>query len=188
MLEVVKFSHQVQVAHRLFDQPGKCQQIHGHCMTIEIGIEGEVNERGVLVTPIGDIEFGAAKKIIREYLDTNFDHKLLLNSRDPWCRPLIALPEESGDAEVRWTAADFQMLPGLVPFYNDPTTENIARLIAQWASAVFETNVSITLHETDTNSFSVVWEYEGSVEVVIGSDGAATPEIGIGGGIEANQN
>src|SRR6185369_15429369 len=108
MLEVVKFSHQVQVAHRLFDQPGKCQQIHGHCMTIEIG---------------------AAKKIIREYLDTNFDHKLLLNSRDPWCRPLIALPEESGDAEVRWTAADFQMLPGLVPFYNDPTTENIARLI-----------------------------------------------------------
>lgn len=100
--------HNIEVAHRLSLLEGKCENIHGHSMWVELTIGGlELDKNGIA----GGVEFGLLKKIFREHLDTQYDHHLLLNYSDPW-------------------ADEKYELPGLVATSGDPSTENIAMWIA----------------------------------------------------------
>ena len=102
----VQVRHNVEMAHRLFLTPGKCQRIHGHSWSVTLTLSGEMSRSGMVA------EFGAVKAAFREYLDTTFDHRLLLNAADDlW----------------KWD------LPGAVPFPTDPTVEEIARHLHGWA-------------------------------------------------------
>jgi len=107
-------------------------------MWVELTIYGEIDEEGIL----GGIEFGAAKAAFRHYLNSTYDHHLLLNKDDPWtCFMGI---EEQDDH-----------LPGLTCVPDDPTTENIARWICAWAENEFELPVRVTVHETAVNAATV---------------------------------
>lgn len=143
----LEFNHTIQIAHRLFLQPGKCQQIHGHSMRVILILHiqsFDKDKNGYATNDIGGpLEFGAVKKRFRAYLDAYYDHSLLLNRDDPWARTLIHI-----------AGVPSLPLPGLVKCDGDPSTENIAKWIANWCANEFNCAVGVTVQETETNSVS----------------------------------
>jgi 6-pyruvoyltetrahydropterin/6-carboxytetrahydropterin synthase len=133
--------HNIEIAHRLTQLPGKCEQIHGHSMWVELHLHGQINAQGIL----DGRDFGYIKKLFREYLDTHYDHHLLLNEADPFACTLYSPDLPSGQ--------DMQLgtLPGLRCFPGDPTTENIAKWVATWAARTFAASVDVRVDETCTN-------------------------------------
>lgn len=137
----IKLTHNMEVAHRLFEMPGKCQNIHGHSMQIELTLHGEANDKGIFE----GLDFGDVKKVFRQYIDKHFDHKLLLNYNDPFAGQFF--PVIDGEIDH----ADLVSLPGLVKVAGDPTTENIAKWIHQWAVQEWNLRTTIYIQETGTN-------------------------------------
>lgn len=111
MPDFITVRHNIEVAHRLYELPGKCENIHGHSMWVTLTLQGTLDEHGIL----GGVEFGTLKKEFRGYLDETYDHRLLLNPDDPFAQPNALLPG--------------QTLPGLQVCKADPTTENIVKWI-----------------------------------------------------------
>lgn len=147
----------MEVAHRLYMMEGKCENIHGHSMKVHLALNGFVDDKGVLA----GLQFGEVKKLFRTWIDENFDHRLLLNQEDPWTLYLYNQNEygRPDQADVAYK------LPGLMVMPADPTTENIAKWIGQWAWEEFIENpnrrltgnlagIYIQVDETPVNSGS----------------------------------
>jgi len=132
--QTIRVKHNFEAAHRLFQTHGKCERIHGHSFQVELELGGDVNSRGLLC----GLDFGQVKAGFRNYLDTDYDHSLLLNAQDPWA-------EDQG----------FGLLPGLKVMSVDPTTENIAARIGIWAQGTFARygvqTFGVTVWETNVN-------------------------------------
>jgi 6-pyruvoyltetrahydropterin/6-carboxytetrahydropterin synthase len=142
--------HEIQVAHRLFLLPGKCQNIHGHSMKVTMEVYCQIDNNGYAMMPDGTlIEFGQLKKEFRRYLDEVWDHHLHLNRDDPWAKPLTprALYEDG--------MPRFEPLPGLRSWPGDPSTENIARWIKNVMEEQLSMGVTIVIQETSTNGVIV---------------------------------
>jgi 6-pyruvoyl-tetrahydropterin synthase len=142
---------------------GKCEQIHGHSMHVELLLEGYLGPRGVIHTYISGqpLEFGQVKKAFREFLDITFDHHLLLNENDPFARPLRVPSEPVPVPDIRQgLRTQTQYLPGLQPMPGDPTTENIALWIGQWALEEFKCFGAVQVNETDVNAIRVPFGQE----------------------------
>jgi 6-pyruvoyl-tetrahydropterin synthase len=122
------------VAHRLYLTEGKCENIHGHSMKVKLEIFGTVDDKGIL----NGLNFTDVKKEFRGFLDGMFDHHLLLNNKDPWAQKAII-----NDI--------YNYLPGLQTFPGDPTTENIAEYIKDWADGEFKGHCEVEVWETDVN-------------------------------------
>jgi 6-pyruvoyl tetrahydropterin synthase/QueD family protein len=120
------------MAHRLSLTEGKCEQIHGHSWNVTLRLRGEVDESGKV------LEFGDVKKQFREYLDTTFDHHLLLYAKDPILLDGVRGHVVSG-------------LPGLQLFEDDPTTENFAKHLLIWATDLFDLRAEVEVWETAVN-------------------------------------
>ena len=156
----IELRHNIEVAHRLTKTLGKCEAIHGHSMWVELYVWGDLDENGLCA----GIEFGAAKRAFRGFLDSEFDHRVLLNKEDPFAGKLFLPPSiesqvEAGGAQL-FTPVE---LPGLALCSDDPTTENIAKWIGAWGVDMFEEQfdikrVKVVVHETSVNMAS--WEYE----------------------------
>jgi 6-pyruvoyltetrahydropterin/6-carboxytetrahydropterin synthase len=134
----VTVRHNMEVAHRLTLTPGKCQNIHGHSMWVELTITGQPDSTGKL----GGLDFAVIKSLFRAHLDVTYDHHLVLNAADPWAT-LLAAPRIPTEPQV---------LPGLVTFPGDPTIENLAARIHEWAVEAFGRQCSVRVQETATNS------------------------------------
>lgn len=92
--------------HRLINYEGKCANLHGHNGRVEIDLGTEVlDARGMVV------DFGDIKSIVKDWIDTSLDHKMLLCDKDP----LLPILRDAGQK-------CFVML-------ENPTAENIARII-----------------------------------------------------------
>lgn len=124
-MQSISVRHNIEVAHRLYATPGKCEAIHGHSMWVTLTLYGNVNERGMLA----GLDFADVKKSFRGYLDSNYDHHLLLNQNDPFAKPVL----DYNEYYLGQKQADFLQgsLPGLVACTEDPTTENIAKWIGE---------------------------------------------------------
>jgi 6-pyruvoyl-tetrahydropterin synthase len=143
----IEVRHNIEVAHRLYLTEGKCQQIHGHSMWVELALYGNhFSSEGILLNYYDDpLEFGSTKKTLRDYLDNMYDHKLLLNKEDPWAQPLTT--GYNKDTNTEWGN-----LPGLQACGGDPTTENIAKWIADWAAMKYKADANVTVRETAVNA------------------------------------
>ena len=65
---------QFSAAHRLYEYPGNCQNLHGHTFVAEVWIEGfKLDRFGLLV------DFREVDSRVKAHLD----HKCLLNKADP---------------------------------------------------------------------------------------------------------
>ena len=134
MTASLQVRHNIEVAHRLSLLPGKCERIHGHSMWVTLELRGHrIDESGRL----GGLDFGAIKKAFRAHLDNTYDHHLLLNGDDH----LAELP-----------------LPGLRLCEGDPSTENLAKWIAEWAHHEFIDTPSFRVQVDETHVNSAVWE------------------------------
>jgi 6-pyruvoyltetrahydropterin/6-carboxytetrahydropterin synthase len=120
--------------HRLLRYEGKCRHLHGHNGRAEITVRTtQLDPRGMV------IDFGDIKKTIGSFIDDHLDHKILLCKDDP------LLPKLKEMKEAHFVMED------------NPTAENIAKLIYESARNLKLPVVSVKLWETDT-SFAV---YEG---------------------------
>jgi len=149
--------HNAEIAHRLSELPGKCQNIHGHSLKNHLALAGQLDEHGLLC----GLDFGTVKAEFRSYIDTNYDHHLLLNKDDPWAGDLI---RADGEGELEQQPLD--QLPGLVMCMGDPTTERMAVWIAEWAEAQYHkygiAAVYVEVRETDTNGSDCAISVEGA--------------------------
>ena len=92
--------------HRLLDHDGICKHPHGHNAVAEIEVRAETLDRRNMVVDFNDI-----KRLVKEWIDRELDHRMILRHDDPLVKALQELGE---------------------PVYlldSDPTVERIARLV-----------------------------------------------------------
>ncbi len=112
--------------HRLLNYEGKCRHLHGHNGRAIITLEGpRLDQAGMLV------DFGEIKRHVQRWIDENLDHNMLLCRDDP----LLPVLLERGER--------------VFVMENNPTAENIARLIFEKASEAGLPVVEVVLWETD---------------------------------------
>ena len=58
-------------AHYLPEYKGKCEELHGHTYTLDIVVEGEKNEEGMV------LDFNKLEEIVKENVLEELDHKNL---------------------------------------------------------------------------------------------------------------
>ena len=96
--------------HRLLNYDGKCRHLHGHNGRAEIAIaSAELDDLGMV------LDFTEIKRVVTTWVDETLDHRMILHKNDP----AIPMMKELGE-----------------PMYlvdSNPTAENIARLIGEFA-------------------------------------------------------
>jgi 6-pyruvoyltetrahydropterin/6-carboxytetrahydropterin synthase len=111
--------------HRLLDYDGKCRYLHGHNGRAVITIESaQLDPRGMVV------DFSDIKRVVSNWIDEHLDHRMILRRDDPAVPALEKLGE---------------------PMYlvdTNPTAENIARLIFDYAHSQGIPIVEASLWET----------------------------------------
>jgi 6-pyruvoyltetrahydropterin/6-carboxytetrahydropterin synthase len=143
-LQTIKVKHNVEMAHRLYLTSSKCENIHGHSWQIALTLGGEVDDRGMLE----GLDFGLVKQTFRKFLDSNYDHRLLLNEEDPFAGSVLL-----GSGE------DLPSLPGLQTFNGDPTTELFARCIGATMIHAFPMCPVISVDVWETRVNCATWSY-----------------------------
>ncbi|MDA0747773.1 MAG: 6-carboxytetrahydropterin synthase [bacterium] len=64
--------------HRLHEYVGKCAHLHGHQGTVQVTLGStEVDRLGMV------IDFGVVKSFVKEWVDTHWDHRMMLHENDP---------------------------------------------------------------------------------------------------------
>lgn len=116
--------------HRLLDYAGKCRHLHGHNGRAIIVLEGQsLDARGMLV------DFSDIKGTVRTWIDTQLDHRMILCDRDP----VVPILQQQGEP--------------LFLMSENPTAENIARVIYEYTRSQRLPVVEVSLWETP-NSFA----------------------------------
>jgi 6-pyruvoyltetrahydropterin/6-carboxytetrahydropterin synthase len=111
--------------HRLLDYDGVCRHPHGHNVTAEIEVRSDALDRRGMVVDFGDI-----KQALKDWIDREFDHKMILRRDDPLVKPLTDLGE---------------------PVYlvdTNPTVELLAKLIFDAGRQFGFPVVRVTVYET----------------------------------------
>lgn len=114
--------------HRLMNYAGKCRHLHGHNGLLEILIESAKLDKLGLVMDFSDIS-----AVVKTWVDSELDHKMLLNQDDP----LIAMMREHDQPYIT--------LPG------NPTAEAIAKHVYQYCKSKGLPVKAVTLWETPTS-------------------------------------
>ena len=111
--------------HRLLNYEGKCRYLHGHNGRAVIAIQSpQLDERGMVM------DFSEIKRVVSTWIDENLDHRMILRSDDPAVPFLKKLGEPVYLLDV------------------NPTAENIARLIFDFATSQGFPVVETRLWET----------------------------------------
>src|SRR6476469_2216845 len=112
--------------HRRLDYAGKCRHLHGHNGTAVITLAGDkLDRRGMLV------DFSDLKRVVGGWVDDTLDHTMLLHKDDPVLPPLREKGERVHVLDV------------------NPTAENIAKLIFDYAAGQGFPVVEVRLWETE---------------------------------------
>jgi 6-pyruvoyl-tetrahydropterin synthase len=151
----LKIRHNMEMAHRLSKDTTKCRQIHGHGMQVELVLMAEAGVNGMAMNAAGEtLEFGDMKRKFRNHIDSTYDHRLVLNQEDIWAGPIYFHGED-------WENGKQEFLPGLSLVPDEPTVENLAMWIAQWACSEFRCDVICRIDETKTNGAEVMFHWNG---------------------------
>ncbi len=117
-------------AHRLTKNKGKCWNLHGHSYTAEFTVQALTLDTEDMV-----LDFGAIKWHVGRWIDTHWDHGLLLHEDD---KGLLVLAENHG-----WKVQSFP---------EDPTVEVLVKYLFLLAKKLLEDIevrvVHVRLYET----------------------------------------
>ena len=98
--KIIHFSY----GHRLMNYDGPCRHLHGHNGVIEVDVTSDSLDHRGMVADFGDIQ-----DVVKGWVDTNLDHRMLLCRDDPAVSALQ------------------QMNEPLYLLEENPTAENIAK-------------------------------------------------------------
>jgi len=113
--------------HRLLGHSGKCRHLHGHNARALIRLESrDLDNLGLVV------DFKEIGDYVKSWVDAEIDHNMLLFREDP----LLPLLHEAGER--------------VFTMEENPSAENIARLIFEHVARGGFPVVEVTLFETDS--------------------------------------
>lgn len=113
--------------HRLLNYDGKCRNLHGHNAVAVVTLSGpKLDSLGMLM------DFTQMKSVLQKWIDETIDHKMLLHRDDPVLKYL------QGQGEP------------IVVLDVNPTAENIARHIFDYAQSQGVPVTEVTLWETES--------------------------------------
>lgn len=113
--------------HRLLEYNGKCKHLHGHNGKAVITLEAAgLDQLGMVM------DFTRLKRLVGGWIDETLDHQMILHKDDPVLDYLRAQGEPVHVLDV------------------NPTAENIAKLIFDYATGQGFPVVEVKLWETDT--------------------------------------
>lgn len=115
--------------HRLLNYDGKCRHLHGHNGKVEIELFANTLDAMGMV-----LDFEELKRRVQKWIDTELDHRMILNKADP----VIPFLKEKGEPLVLMDA--------------NPTAEAIAKMIFDYAKAQGLPVRSVRLWETAMSS------------------------------------
>ncbi len=116
--------------HRLLNYNGKCANLHGHNGKAVITLEAmHLDDLGMVV------DFSHVKQLVGKWIDSYLDHKMILHKDDPLIPELMRLGEP------------------FVVVTENPTAENIAKMIYEHAAGEGLPVVEVTLWEAE-NSYA----------------------------------
>ena len=111
--------------HRLLEYEGKCGHLHGHNGKVRLVFESkDLDRRGMV------LDFSEIKRLVSRWIDEHLDHRMLLRRDDP----AVPLLQQLGE-------------PVFLMDVN-PTAENIAKLIYDYAAGRGLRIVAVRLWET----------------------------------------
>ena len=114
--------------HRLMKYEGKCRHLHGHNGIIEVDLTTKgLDHRGMVV------DFSDIKKTLKVWIDETLDHHMILCKDDP----VIPLLKQNNEV--------FYLMD------ENPTAENLAKLIFDFAKKQGLPVVEVRLWETSTS-------------------------------------
>lgn len=117
--------------HRLLEHQGMCRHLHGHNARAVIVLESaQLDALGMVV------DFNDVKSSIKSWLDRDIDHTMLLYRDDPFLEVMRAHGERVYVMDC------------------NPTAENIARMIYNYAQEQNFPVVEVVLWETDSSCAS----------------------------------
>jgi 6-pyruvoyltetrahydropterin/6-carboxytetrahydropterin synthase len=125
--KTIEFSY----GHRLLNHNGKCRYLHGHNGMLEVDVDAESLDAMGMV-----IDFTEVNDVVKSWVDTNLDHRMLLCREDP----VLPALQEAGE-----------------PIYvmdQNPTAENIAALVCTAARKAGLQISEVRLWETSTSRAS----------------------------------
>ena len=112
--------------HRLLNYDGKCRHLHGHNGRAVITLESTgLDSLGMVM------DFTAIKQILGRWIDDALDHRMLLHRDDPLIPELRRQGEPFVELDV------------------NPTAENLAKMIFDYAVSHDLPVVEVTLWETE---------------------------------------
>lgn len=95
--------HEIHAGHRVYGHSGKCQSLHGHSYIIHFYCQAtQLDQLGMV------IDFSIIKSTLCQWLEDNYDHRMLIWDQDP-----LGIKLKELDPKVC-----------IVPY--NPTAENIA--------------------------------------------------------------
>ena len=107
IIEAVRY-HDICCGHRVVGHEGKCRNLHGHNYRFHFTISA------LSLDSVGRVlDFSVIKETLANWLEENWDHKMLIWEKDPYLKELQSIDE---------TVLS-------VPF--NPTAENIAEYIVE---------------------------------------------------------
>lgn len=73
---------EIDMSHKLTNYNGACNNVHGHRILVEIGIEGNIIQtKGTSEGMV--VDFKIIKELLRENIHSVFDHALTVYEKDP---------------------------------------------------------------------------------------------------------
>ncbi len=111
--------------HRLIDYQGKCNQPHGHNGRVEIRLASDTLDEMGMVADFRDVRHS-----IQAWIDEHLDHRMILRRDDPLVVAIEALGQHAYLID------------------DNPTTENLARLVYEQTEALGFPVIAVTLWET----------------------------------------
>lgn len=136
--------HDISAGHRVCNQNGACEHLHGHNYRIFFYCEAEQ------LDSVGRVlDFSEIKSKLCMWLEHNWDHRMILWKDDPWAKAVCAIDKTTV----------------LVPF--NPTAENLAEylLTVIGPKQLVSTGVKLTKVQIDeTRKCSAITELTGVVE------------------------
>ena len=102
--------HDISTGHRVMNHESKCKHLHGHNYRVhfKIAAENELDSLGRV------LDFGVIKSLLAEWLESHWDHKLLIWQDDPWAESLKTMDPE-----------------GVSLVHFNPTAENMAQYLLE---------------------------------------------------------
>ena len=114
--------------HRLLNYEGACKHLHGHNARAVITLASStLDERGMVM------DFVDIKDVVKDWIEENLDHVMLLAKDDPF----LPVMREHGERVYAMDA--------------NPTAENIARLIFEFLRGKDYPVLEVALWETESS-------------------------------------